>query len=271
MDTVTLNTGTQMPQLGFGVYQVPVADTEQVVGEAIRAGFRHIDTAQYYGNEVGVGRAVRSAIEQSDGALSRTDFFITTKVSTSGYSATKAQIRRALENLQTDYIDLVLIHWVVADYEGTYRALEEAYKEGTLKAIGLSNFNERQIRGILSEFDVTPAVLQNEMHVFHQQTALRAFCAEKGIQFESWAPFGEGRENIFAHPVLSAIGHAYGKTAAQVILRFLMQSDVVAIPKTVNPSRMAENFAIFDFALSEDDMARIRELDRGRGLFGWNE
>lgn len=167
-------------------------------------------------------------------------------------------------------IDLILVHWVMSDYYGTYQALEEAYKEGKLRAIGLSNFNQQQIQGIINRFDTVPAVLQNEMHVFHQQEAMRQFTKERGIQFESWAPFGEGAHDIFNHPLLTAIGKKYGKTAAQVILRFITQQGVVAIPKSVKPERMAENFDIFDFSLTADDIAAIRSIDEGRGLFGWN-
>ncbi|BAQ24482.1 aldo/keto reductase [Streptococcus troglodytae] len=264
MDYVTLNTGAKMPILGFGVYQIPPAATEQAVSEAIAAGYRHIDTAQYYRNEAGVGRAVKAS------GLPRKEFFITTKVGTSGYRETKRQIDTALRNLQTDYIDLMLVHWVMSDYQGTYQALEEAYKEGKLHAIGLSNFNQRQIQGILERFDTVPAVLQNEMHIFHQQREMRAFTKEKRIQFESWAPFGEGARDIFNHPVISQIGAKYGKTAAQTILRFIIQEGVVAIPKSIRKERMAENFDIFDFELSSVDMTALRNLNEDRGLFGWN-
>lgn len=265
MQYVTLSTGAQMPQLGFGVYQIPENQTAKIVGQAIEVGYRHIDTAQYYRNEVGVGQAIKAS------GLPREDFFITTKLATSGYRATKAQIAQALKNLQTDYIDLMLIHWVVSDYEGTYQALQEAYQAGKLKAIGLSNFNQKQIKGILANFSVKPAVLQNEMHVFQQQVAMRQFCRENDIQFESWAPFGEGKEDIFNHPVLTAVGKQYNKTAAQVILRFLLQEGVVVIPKSANSERMKQNYEVFDFELSLKDMEIIRQLDRGQGLFGWNE
>ena len=265
MQYVTLSTGAQMPQLGFGVYQIPENQTAKIVGQAIEVGYRHIDTAQYYRNEVGVGQAIKAS------GLPREDFFITTKLATSGYRATKAQIAQALKNLQTDYIDLMLIHWVVSDYEGTYQALQEAYQAGKLKAIGLSNFNQKQIKGILANFSVKPAVLQNEMHVFQQQVAMRQFCRENDIQFESWAPFGEGKEDIFNHPVLTAVGKQYNKTAAQVILRFLLQEGVVVIPKSANSERMKQNYEVFDFELSLNDMEIIRQLDRGQGLFGWNE
>lgn len=264
MEYLTLNTGAKMPILGFGVYQIPVDQTEEAVSAAIATGYRHIDTAQYYRNEAGVGRAIKAS------GLPREDFFITTKVGTSGYRETKRQIDRALKNLQTDYIDLMLVHWVMSDYQGTYEALVEAYKEGKLRAIGLSNFNQRQIRGIMERFDVGPAVLQNEMHIFHQQADMRDFTQKNGIQFESWAPFGEGAHDIFNHPVIAAIGAKYGKTVAQVILRFITQEGVVAIPKSIRPERMAENFDIFDFELAAEDLATLRGLNEDRGLFGWN-
>ncbi|EHJ52012.1 aldo/keto reductase [Streptococcus macacae] len=264
MDYVTLNTGAKMPILGFGVYQIPPEETERAVGDAIALGYRHIDTAQYYRNEAGVGHALKAS------GLPREEFFITTKVGTSGYRDTKHQIERALRHLQTDYIDLMLVHWVMSDYHGTYQALEEAHREGKLRAIGLSNFNQRQIQGIMAQFATVPAVLQNEMHIFHQQNAMREFTKEKGIQFESWAPFGEGAHDIFNHPVIAQIGTKYGKTVAQVILRFIIQEGVVAIPKSIRKERMAENFAIFDFELSPADMAALRHLNEDRGLFGWN-
>ncbi|EHJ52275.1 aldo/keto reductase [Streptococcus macacae] len=264
MKYVHLNTGTQMPMLGFGVYQIPREDTRRAVSEAIAIGYRHIDTAQYYRNEAGVGQAVRES------GFPRQEFFITTKVGTSGYKETKKQVERALKNLQTDYIDLMLIHWVVSDYEGTYQALEEAYHEGKLKAIGLSNFQPELIEHLKKRAEVKPAVLQNEMHVLQQQVDTRAYCQANSIQFESWAPFGEGRQDIFNHPVLTEIRLKYSKTAAQVILRFILQEGVVAIPKTSHKDRMAENFAVFDFNLTENDLQTIRQLDQQKGLFGWN-
>lgn len=265
MQYVTLNTGEKMPQLGFGVYQIPVAETESILAQAIKTGYRHFDTAQYYGNEAGVGKAINTS------GLPRKEFFMTTKLATSGYRETKQQIERALNDLEMDEIDLMLIHWVVPDYLGTWEALVEAHRAGKIRSIGLSNFQPQMIEEIRQESGITPAVLQNEMHVFQQQVATRRYCKEVGIQFESWAPFGEGRKGIFANPVLTIIGQQYGKTAAQVILRFMMQEGVVAIPKSANPERMAQNFAIFDFELNQKDIEMIRKMDTGRGLFGWND
>lgn len=264
MDKVTLNTGHQCPILGFGVYQVPVEDTEEVVSEAIQVGYRLFDTAQYYGNESGVGAAIAKS------GIPREEFFITTKVSTSGYDETSQQIDRALENLQTDVIDLVLIHWVVDDYQETYRALVDAYKAGKIRSIGLSNFNKTLIEELLQNFDLVPAVLQNEMHVLRQQKELRAYCQSVGIQFESWAPLGQGKKKILKHPDLQKIADKHGKTVPQVILRFLSQSGVVTIPKTVHKNRMIENFASQEFDLTAGDLATIENLDNEKGLFGWN-
>ncbi|WP_057491328.1 aldo/keto reductase [Streptococcus orisasini] len=264
MEYVTLNTGNKMPILGLGVYQIPEKDTQRAVSDAITLGYRHFDTAQYYGNEAGVGQAMKKS------GFARKEFFITTKLATSGYKRTKKQIAHALKALQTDYIDLMLIHWVVRDYQGTYRALEEAYQEGRLKAIGLSNFQPDLIENLLETCDVKPAVLQNEMHILQQQVVTRQFTQNKGIQFESWAPFGEGRQDIFKHPLLQEIAQKHAKTVAQVILRFITQEGVVAIPKTIHKERMAENIAIFDFQLSNNEMDAIRNLDQKKSLFGWN-
>lgn len=265
MQFVTLNTGEKMPQLGLGVYQVSRDETERVVSQAIKTGYRHIDTAQYYRNEAGVGKAIVAS------GLPREEFFITTKLATSGYYETKRQINRALKNLQTDYVDLMLIHWVVSDYLGTWDALVEAYRSGQLRSIGLSNFQPVQIEEIRQHSGVTPAVLQNEMHVFQQQVETRRYCEEAGVQFESWAPFAEGKQGVFTHPILTDIGRKYEKTAAQVILRFMMQENVVAIPKSSNTERMAQNFSIFDFELSQSDLETIYHMDTGKGLFGWND
>ncbi|GMA47574.1 aldo/keto reductase [Tetragenococcus muriaticus] len=263
MEYITLNTGYKMPILGFGVYQIPQRDTERAVRDAIDAGYRHIDTAQLYRNEVGVGKAISKA------EFPREDFFITTKLFTSGYQSTKKQIDQALKYLQTDYIDLMLIHWVIRDYHGTYQALEEAFHEGKLRSIGLSNFNQNQVQDILDHFEVKPSVLQNEMHVFYQRTPLRQFSKDKNIQFESWAPFGEGMNNTFTNDVLRTIAKKYDKTVAQIILRFITQEGVVAIPKSVKKERMMENFDIFNFKLDEWAMDTIRGLNEERSLFGW--
>jgi hypothetical protein len=259
-----LYTGQQMPVLGMGFYQVPVLETSKVASQAIEMGYRLFDTAYYYGNEQGVGQAVRQS------GLPRQDFFITSKVNSSGYLATKQAIKQALDKMQLDYLDLMLIHWMVPDYMGTYRAMEEAVSKGYVRAIGLSNFGRKEIETVLSACRVRPAVLQSECHLFHQQGIMRAYTQQVGIQFEGWAPFAEGRREIFQHPAVAAMARRYGKSVAQVLLAFLMQEGVIVIPRTVNPSQMKENFDSLDLTLSPDDLAILRSFDEGRNLI-WQE
>ena len=259
-----LYTGQQMPVLGMGFYQVPVLETSKVASQAIEIGYRLFDTAYYYGNEQGVGQAVRQS------GLPRQDFFITSKVNSSGYLATKQAIKQALDKMQLDYLDLMLIHWMVPDYMGTYRAMEEAVSKGYVRAIGISNFGRKEIETVLSACRVRPAVLQSECHLFHQQGAMRAYTQQVGIQFEGWAPFAEGRREIFQHPAVAAMARRYGKSVAQVLLAFLMQEGVIVIPRTVNPSQMKENFDSLDLTLSPDDLAILRSFDEGRNLI-WQE
>ena len=259
-----LYTGQQMPVLGMGFYQVPVLETSKVASRAIEMGYRLFDTAYYYGNEQGVGQAVRQS------GLPRQDFFITSKVNSSGYLATKQAIKQALDKMQLDYLDLMLIHWIVSDYMGTYRAMEEAVSKGYVRAIGLSNFGRQEIETVLSACRVRPAVLQSECHLFHQQGAMRAYTQQVGIQFEGWAPFAEGRREIFQHPAVSAMARRYGKSVAQVLLAFLMQEGVIVIPRTVNPGQMKENFDSLDLTLNPDDLAILRSFDEGRNLI-WQE
>ena len=259
-----LYTGQEMPVLGMGFYQVPVLETAKVASQAIEIGYRLFDTAYYYGNEQGVGQAVRQS------GLPRQDFFITSKVNSSGYLATKQAIKQAFDKMQLDYLDLMLIHWMVPDYMGTYRAMEEAVSKGYVRAIGLSNFGRQEIEKVLSACRVRPAVLQSECHLFHQQGAMRAYTQQVGIQFEGWAPFAEGRRDIFQHPAVAAMARRYGKSVAQVLLAFLMQEGVIVIPRTVNPSQMKENFDSLDLTLSLDDIAILRSFDEGRNLI-WQE
>lgn len=259
-----LYTGQQMPVLGMGFYQVPVLETAKVASQAIEIGYRLFDTAYYYGNEQGVGQAVRQS------GLPRQDFFITSKVNSSGYLATKQAIKQALDKMRLDYLDLMLIHWIVPDYMGTYRAMEEAVSKGYVRAIGLSNFGRQEIETVLSACRVRPAVLQSECHLFHQQGAMRAYTQQVGIQFEGWAPFAEGRREIFQHPAVSAMARRYGKSVAQVLLAFLMQEGVIVIPRTVNPGQMKENFDSLDLTLNPDDLAILRSFDEGRNLI-WQE
>ena len=263
MEYVTLNNGIKMPKLGYGVYQTPAEDTKRCVLEAIEVGYRSIDTAQAYGNEAGVGEALKEC------GLPREEFFITTKVwiSNAGYEKAKASIEASLKALQTEYIDLLLIHQPFGDYYGTYRAMEEAYKAGKIRAIGVSNFGPDRYIDIEHFSEIKPAVNQIETHVFQQQKVAKEYMKKYGCQIESWGPFAEGKNDIFNNPVLTKIGEKYHKTAAQVALRFLLQSDVVIIPKSTHKDRMEQNFAIFDFELSADDMAEIEKLDGGESLF----
>lgn len=263
MEFVTLNNGVKMPKLGYGVYQVDASETERCVADAIAVGYRSIDTAQAYNNEESVGEAVAKS------GLARDELFITTKVwiSNAGYEKAKASIEESLKKLKTDYIDLLLIHQPFNDYYGTYHAMEEAYKEGKVRAIGVSNFYPDRLIDICKFSEVIPAVNQVETHVFQQQTKAHEIMKKYGVQHESWGSFAEGRKDFFNNQVLTEIGAKYGKSAAQTALRFLMQSDVVVIPKSVHRERMIQNFEVFDFALSDIDMEAIRKLDEGESLF----
>ena len=255
----TLNNGVEMPMLGYGVFQTPPDQTERCVAEALEVGYRLIDTAQAYGNEEGVGAAVRAS------GLPREDVFITSKiwVSDMTYDRATASIEESLRKLDTDYIDLMLLHQAMGDYPGAYRAMEDAYKAGKLRAIGVSNFYPERLVDVALLAEVPPAVNQVETHPFRQQDEAHEVMAELGVVHEAWAPFAEGRNNIFANPVLSEIGEEYGKTPGQVVLRALMQKDVVVIPKTTHRHRMEENFDVFDFELSAEDMEAFSALDDG--------
>lgn len=261
--TATLNNGVRMPMLGYGVYQVSNAECERCVLDAISVGYRAIDTAQSYGNEEAVGSAVQRC------GVPRDELFLTTKVwiSNAGYEAAKDSIDRSLQKLKTDYIDLLLIHQPFGDYYGTYRAMEEAYKAGKLRAIGVSNFYPDRLIDLCQFVEVTPAVNQVETHVFQQQKTAHEYMEKYGVQHESWGPFAEGRKDFFSNPVLTEIGRKYGKSSAQTALRFLLQSNVVVIPKSTHKERMAQNIDVFDFTLSEADMEAIRKLDEGESLF----
>lgn len=264
METVTLANGIKMPILGFGVYQISdLAECERVVGEAIEVGYRSIDTAQAYRNEAAVGNAVRKS------GIPREEFFITTKVwiSNAGYEKAKASIDESLRLLQTDYIDLMLIHQPFNDYYGTYRAMEEYYKAGKIKAIGVSNFYPDRFIDIAQFSEIKPMVNQVETHVFNQQKQVQQIMEKYGTQIESWGPFAEGKNDFFNNETLKAIGEQYGKSVAQVALRYLIQRNVVVIPKTVSKDRMIQNFEVFDFALTNEDMNKIEKLDQEKSLF----
>lgn len=263
MEVKTLANGVKMPMLGYGVFQIPDDEAERCVLEAIDAGYRMIDTAQAYGNEEGVGRAIARC------GVPREELFITTKiwVSRQGYEKAKASIEESLRKLGTDYIDLMLIHQPFGDVYGTYRAMEEAYDDGKLRAIGVSNFYPDRFIDLCSFAKVKPMVNQVETHVFHQQKTAHAYMTKYGAVHEAWGPFAEGKNGFFANPTLVAVGEKHGKSPAQVALRYLIQSDVAVIPKSVHRARMEENLNVFDFALDEADMQRIADLDTGRTFF----
>lgn len=263
MEYVTLNNGIKMPILGYGVYQVTGEECERSVLDALSVGYRAIDTAQSYGNEDAVGRAVEKC------GIPREELFLTTKVwvSNAGYEKAKESLHESLKNLRSEYIDLVLIHQPFNDYYGTYRAMEEAYKEGWIRAVGISNFYPDRLVDLCNFVEVKPAVNQIETHVFQQQKKAREYMDKYGVQHESWGPFAEGRKDFFTNPVLTEIGEKYGKSSAQTALRFLIQSGVVVIPKTVHKERMIQNIDVFDFKLDENDMEAIRTLDEGESLF----
>ena len=263
MQTVKLSNGVEMPILGYGVYQVTPEECERCVSDALSVGYRMIDTAQAYYNEEGVGRAVKKS------SIPREELFLVTKVwiSNAGYEKAKASIDESLRKLQTDYIDLLLIHQPFNDYYGTYRAMEEAYKAGKLRAIGVSNFYPDRFIDLAEFCDIKPMVNQVETHVFNQQRQPQEIMKEYGTQIMSWGPFAEGRNDFFTNPVLKAIGEKYGKSVAQTALRFLIQRDVVVIPKSTHKERMEQNLDVFDFSLSAEDMETIGKLDKGESLF----
>ena len=263
MEYTTLNNGVKMPMLGYGVFQIPGEDTKRCVLDAISVGYRSIDTAQGYFNEEGVGEAISTC------GLPRDELFLTTKIwiSNGGYEKAKVSIDESLRKLKTDYVDLLLIHQPFNDYYGSYRAMEEAYKVGKLRAIGVSNFLPDRFIDIAGFVEVTPAVNQLEAHIFQQQRIAGEILKKYGTQLMAWSPLAQGKNNLFANETLVAIGAKYGKTAAQVNLRFLIQSGVAAIPKSTHKERMAENFDLFDFRLTEDEMNKVKSLDLGKSQF----
>lgn len=263
MENIVLSNGVKMPVLGYGVYQVEPDKCERCVSDAVEAGYRLIDTAQAYCNEEGVGRAVKKS------GIKRDEFFIVTKVwiSNAGYENAKKSIETSLSKLQTDYIDLLLIHQPFNDYYGTYRAMEEYYEKGLLKAIGVSNFYPDRFIDLSHFVKIKPMVNQMETHVFNQQKKLHEILKENKCQLMSWGPFAEGKNDFFNNPVLKSIGSKYGKTSAQTALRYLIQKNIIVIPKSIRKERMIENINVFDFTLSNEDMAAIEQLDTGNSLF----
>ncbi|MDE6426111.1 MAG: aldo/keto reductase [Ruminococcus sp.] len=263
MEYVTLNNGLKMPILGYGVYQVTKDECERCVLDALEVGYRSIDTAQSYFNEEEVG----NAIVKSD--VAREDIFLTTKVWIEhyGYENARQSVLDSMEKLRTDYLDLILLHQPFADYYGAYRAIEDLYTEGKVKAIGVSNFYPDRLVDIASFSRIKPMVNQVEVHPFNQQILAKQYMDKYGVQIEAWAPFGEGRGGLFENPVLAEIGAKYGKSTAQIMLRWHIQRGVVVIPKSVHKERMTENFNIFDFTLTDEDMATIAVLDKNESSF----
>jgi 2,5-diketo-D-gluconate reductase A len=258
MQHVKLNNGIEMPILGFGVFQVTdLAVCERSVVDAINTGYRLIDTAASYGNEEAVGKAIKK------GGVSKADLFITTKlwIQSNGYGGAKKSFENSLKRLQLDYLDLYLIHQPFGDVYGEWRAMQELYKEGRVRAIGVSNFQPDRLIDLMIHNEMIPAVNQIETHPFHQQMETQKFLQDNNVQIESWGPFAEGKNNIFKNELLALIGKKYNKTLAQVIIRWLIQRGVVAIPKSVRRERMAENFNVFDFELTVEDMGAIKTLD----------
>lgn len=265
MDTIQLNNQLEMPLLGFGVFQITDHDEcKKAVKEALKTGYRMIDTAACYGNERAVGEAVKES------GIRREDVFLVSKVwiQDAGYEKTMSSFEKTLTNLQTDYLDLYLIHMPYGDYHGSWRAMEELYRRGRVKSIGVCNFLPDRLTDLILSHEVVPAVDQMEIHPFCQQKELRKVMEQYDIKAMAWAPFAEGREGIFQNEKLSAIGSEYGKTPAQVILRWLRQSGIIAIPKSIHEERIRQNYEVDDFRLSTEDMACIAAMDRGRSIQG---
>lgn len=264
MEKVRLNNGIEMPVLGFGVYQIEDLDVcERSVLDAIEVGYRSIDTAAVYGNEEAVGKAIKKC------GVYREDLFITTKlwITDAGYEPAKKAFEASMKRLQLDYLDLYLIHQPYGDVYGSWRAMEELYKEGRIRAIGVSNFYPDRLVDFILHNEIVPAVNQIETHPFFQRKEYQALMQEKGVQIESWGPFAEGKNEIFHNPVLVAIADEHHKSVAQVVLRWLIQRGVVVIPKSVHKERIIENFNVFDFELTAQDMESISVLETGRSLF----
>lgn len=263
MDYVTLANGVKMPQLGYGVYQVTKEECERCVLDALDVGYRAIDTAQSYFNEAEVGEAI------AESGIDRKEIFLTTKVWIEhyGYEQAKESVLQSMEKLKTDYIDLVLLHQPFADYYGAYRALEDLYEEGKLRAIGVSNFYPDRLVDIASFARIKPMVNQIETHPLNQQIEAHEWLKKYGVIHEAWAPFGEGRGNMFTNPVLQKLGDKYNKTVAQVILRWQLQRGIVVIPKSTHKERMAQNLDVFDFTLTDEDMQDIAALDTKTSSF----
>lgn len=264
MEYVELNNGVKMPQLGFGVFQIlDAAECEHAVRDAVEVGYRSFDTAASYGNEEALGRALLTC------GVPRDELFVTTKlwISDASYEGAKTGFARSLERLGMDYVDLYLIHQPLSDYYGAWRAMEELYEEGVVRAIGVANFYPDRLADLIAFNRIEPAVNQVECNVFFQQWQAQDYMTSKGVQMEGWAPFAEGHNDLFRNETLSAIGEEHGKSVAQVVLRWLLQRGIVCIPKSASKERMAQNFDVFDFELTDEDMAKIRSLDKGESSF----
>lgn len=261
--TITLNNGVEIPVLGFGVFQIPPDETEQAVATALEVGYRHFDTAASYQNEDGVGRAVRSC------GVPRDELFITTKlwIQDPGEANARAAFERSLQRLGLDHVDLYLIHQPLGDYYSSWRAMEQLHAEGLVRAIGVANFYPDRLVDLIEHNDITPAVNQIEVNPFFQRGGDQELMRTHGVHLEAWGGFAEGKNNLFSEPLLTEIGTAYGKTVAQVVLRWLIQRDAVTIPKSVRRERMEQNLDVFDFALTDEDMSRIATMDTGASLF----
>jgi 2,5-diketo-D-gluconate reductase A len=260
---VTLNNGVAMPIVGFGVFQIPADDTQKAVSDALTAGYRHLDTAASYGNEKAVGAAIAAS------GIARDELFVTTKlwVQDTGEEQTKRAFDASLSQLGLDYLDLYLIHQPYGDYYGSWRAMQALNEQGAVRAIGVSNFHPDRLVDLIDRTGFTPAVNQIETHPFFQRQVDHDLMIERGVQHEAWGGFAEGRNGLFDHPTLKAIGAAHGKSVGQVVLRWFVQRGIVTIPKSVRPERMAENIDVFDFSLSDDELARIAALDTGTTSF----
>jgi 2,5-diketo-D-gluconate reductase A len=267
MQNVTLSNGVEMPIIGFGVFQIPQDETQAAVEAALEAGYRHLDTAASYGNEEAVAAAIAAS------GIARDELFVTTKVwiqhapTGSVQDDTKRSFDNSLSRLGLDYLDLYLIHQPLGDYYSEWRALQELNGQGRARAIGVSNFHPDRLVDLIDHNEIAPQVNQIETHPFHQRAADQELMRERGVQIESWGPFAEGRNDLFTDPLLSSVAEAHGRSVAQIVLRWLVQREVVVIPKSVRPERMAENIEVFDFELSGDEMARIAALDTGASLF----
>ncbi|TCD53556.1 aldo/keto reductase [Alloscardovia theropitheci] len=263
MEYIKLNSGYEMPILGFGTYQIPPSDTKRSVENAIEVGYRHIDTAQVYRNEEGVGRAV----EESN--IPREEFFITSKVQTDGYDETMRGLEESFRKLRTDYVDLFIIHWPMTDSLGSYRALEQFVKDERIRSIGLSNFNHLLTQEIIDNAEIKPVINQIETHMRWQQQKMHAYLTSQDIVHESWSPLGQGQGGILTDPAIARVAEKYGKSVPQTILRYLIQENIVVIPKASSKEHALSNFEVFDFSLSDEDRDELRGLDQRTGLGHW--